>query len=79
MSNNYFISGTNYALEVLKCGMIVDTVDLNKQPFYVFGRLANCDVVMAHPTVSRFFLMFHFITNTHAATARAHTLFHCRL
>ncbi|KAJ8707644.1 hypothetical protein PYW07_011321 [Mythimna separata] len=45
--------GSEYALEVLKSGMIVDKVDLTNKPFYVFGRLANCDVVMAHPTISR--------------------------
>ncbi|XP_028173673.1 kanadaptin-like [Ostrinia furnacalis] len=45
--------GSEYALEVLKSGMIVDKVDLTSKPYYVFGRLANCDVVMAHPTISR--------------------------
>lgn len=45
--------GSEYALEVLKSGMIVDNVDLTHKPYYVFGRLANCDVVMAHPTISR--------------------------
>lgn len=45
--------GPEYALEVLKSGMIVDKVDLTNKAYYVFGRLANCDVVMAHPTISR--------------------------
>ncbi|XP_026322681.1 kanadaptin [Hyposmocoma kahamanoa] len=45
--------GTNYALEVLKSGMIMETIELTKKAYYVFGRLANCDVVMAHPTISR--------------------------
>ncbi|XP_063632766.1 kanadaptin [Cydia splendana] len=45
--------GSDYALEVIKSGMIVDNVPLTQQPYYVFGRLANCDVVMAHPTISR--------------------------
>ncbi|XP_061727843.1 kanadaptin isoform X2 [Cydia pomonella] len=45
--------GSDYALEVIKSGMIVDKVPLTQQPYYVFGRLANCDVVMAHPTISR--------------------------
>ncbi|XP_013175806.1 PREDICTED: kanadaptin [Papilio xuthus] len=45
--------GSEYGLEVLKSGMIVEKVDLTTKPFYVFGRLANCDVVMAHPTISR--------------------------
>ncbi|KAL0809234.1 hypothetical protein ABMA28_011453 [Loxostege sticticalis] len=45
--------GSDYFLEVLKSGCILDKVDLTKKPYYVFGRLANCDVVMAHPTISR--------------------------
>ncbi|OWR53993.1 putative smad nuclear interacting protein [Danaus plexippus plexippus] len=45
--------GSDYALEVLKSGMIMEKIDLTKKAFYVFGRLANCDVVMAHPTISR--------------------------
>ncbi|CAK1592992.1 unnamed protein product [Parnassius mnemosyne] len=45
--------GSEYALEVLKSGMIVEKIELTNKPFYVFGRLANCDVVMAHPTISR--------------------------
>lgn len=46
--------GTDYSLEVLKSGMIVDKMDLTKRAFYVFGRLNNCDVMMAHPTISRY-------------------------
>ncbi|XP_045538452.1 kanadaptin [Papilio machaon] len=45
--------GSEYGLEVLKSGMIVEKVDLTTKPFYVFGRLANCDVMMAHPSISR--------------------------
>ncbi|KAI5634261.1 FHA domain-containing protein [Phthorimaea operculella] len=45
--------GSDYALEVIKSGTLVDNIALNKKPYYVFGRLANCDVVMAHPTISR--------------------------
>ncbi|XP_045457920.1 kanadaptin [Melitaea cinxia] len=45
--------GSDYGLEVLKSGMIVEKIELTNKPYYVFGRLANCDVVMAHPTISR--------------------------
>lgn len=45
--------GSDYALEVLKSGMIVENIDLTKKAYFVFGRLANCDVIMAHPTISR--------------------------
>ncbi|XP_026483390.2 kanadaptin [Vanessa tameamea] len=45
--------GSEYGLEVLKSGMILEKIELTNKPYYVFGRLANCDVVMGHPTVSR--------------------------
>ncbi|XP_076043242.1 kanadaptin [Oratosquilla oratoria] len=43
----------NYSFEVLKGGVIVDTIQVNK-PFIVLGRLAQCDVQMEHPSISRF-------------------------
>ncbi|CAH0602065.1 unnamed protein product [Chrysodeixis includens] len=45
--------GADYSLEVLKSGMIVERVELSAKPYHVFGRFANSDVVMAHPTISR--------------------------
>ncbi|XP_045770567.1 kanadaptin isoform X2 [Maniola jurtina] len=46
--------GTDYALEVLKSGMILEKIELANKPYYVFGRLTNCEVMMAHPTISRY-------------------------
>ncbi|CAK1546419.1 unnamed protein product [Leptosia nina] len=45
--------GTDYGLEVLKSGMIMEKVELTNKPYFVIGRLANCDIVLAHPTISR--------------------------
>ncbi|XP_041971042.1 kanadaptin [Aricia agestis] len=45
--------GSDYGLEVLKSGIIMERIDLTKKPYYVFGRQPNSDVVMAHPTISR--------------------------
>lgn len=45
--------GRDYEIEVLKSGKIVDKVNVMGKAFYVFGRLPNCDVPMAHPTISR--------------------------
>ncbi|KAK7085319.1 Kanadaptin, partial [Halocaridina rubra] len=42
-----------YSFEVLKNGIIVETISLNK-PFLLIGRLAQCDIVMEHPSLSRF-------------------------
>ncbi|XP_034827933.1 kanadaptin [Maniola hyperantus] len=46
--------GTDYALEVLKSGMILEKIELTSKPYYMFGRLTNCEVMMAHPTISRY-------------------------
>jgi len=43
-----------YDFEVLKSGKILESVNLNSKPFYVFGRLSTCDIRMAHPTISRY-------------------------
>lgn len=43
-----------YGFEVLKSGKILENVNLNSKPFYVFGRLSTCDIHMAHPTISRY-------------------------
>ncbi|XP_049821412.1 kanadaptin isoform X2 [Aethina tumida] len=45
---------TDYKFEVLKNGSIIDTINLMKKPFWVFGRLPNCDIPMQHPTISRY-------------------------
>ncbi|KAG8222968.1 hypothetical protein J437_LFUL000263 [Ladona fulva] len=42
-----------YTLEVIKSGTIIDTVDISRKLFLVFGRQSNCDVQLAHPTISR--------------------------
>lgn len=44
----------NYSFEILKNGVMKGEIDLTGQPFYLFGRLAGCDVVMEHPSISRF-------------------------
>lgn len=43
-----------YAFEVIKNGTVVDTIKLNDKSFYVFGRLASCDITMEHPSLSRY-------------------------
>lgn len=49
------ISGpdANYGFDVLKSGKIIESIDLSDKAFWVFGRLGNCDMIMAHPTISR--------------------------
>ncbi|KAG6796129.1 kanadaptin [Apis mellifera caucasica] len=44
----------NYKMEVLKSGVIVETISLNEQSFYVIGRLPSCHLSLAHPTISRY-------------------------
>ncbi|XP_031344565.1 kanadaptin-like [Photinus pyralis] len=47
-------SDKDYTFEVLKSGVIVEQINLMKKPFWVFGRSVNCDIYMAHPTISRY-------------------------
>lgn len=51
---------TKYYLEILKNGKIIGKVDLMEKPFYVFGRLASCDVQMEHPSLSRYHSVLQF-------------------
>ena len=44
----------DYSFEVIKNGIIVDTLDLRTKSFFVFGRLPSCDVTMEHPSLSRY-------------------------
>lgn len=44
---------TKYGFDVLKSGKIIENVDLSEKPYWLFGRLGNCDMIMAHPTISR--------------------------
>lgn len=49
--------GLGYKLEVVKSGTIVDCYDLDKRKhdtFVVIGRLPNCDIVLDHPSISRY-------------------------
>ncbi|XP_049283992.1 kanadaptin [Anopheles funestus] len=44
-----------YSFEVEKNGVIIEEIkQLQSKPFWLFGRLPNCDVNMAHPTISRY-------------------------
>lgn len=43
-----------YYLELLKGGCIKSTKYLTEKPYYLFGRLPNCDIVMEHPSISRY-------------------------
>ncbi|KAL6725174.1 hypothetical protein Aduo_007247 [Ancylostoma duodenale] len=49
--------GQGYKLEVVKNGAIVDCIDLDvrkHETFVVIGRLPNCDIVLDHPSISRY-------------------------
>lgn len=46
-----------YSFEVLKGGVIVETVPLNR-PFIVIGRQSQCDVVLEHPSLSRYLAIY---------------------
>lgn len=43
-----------FALEVLKNGVIIDTLDLCSRPLHILGRLPVCHITMEHPSLSRY-------------------------
>lgn len=43
-----------YTLEVLRNGSIIDYVPLSNRAYTVFGRAPDSDVVLEHPTISRY-------------------------
>ncbi|XP_076277920.1 kanadaptin [Lasioglossum baleicum] len=43
----------DYKVEVLKSGVIIETISLVEQSFFVIGRLPSCHISLAHPTISR--------------------------
>uniref|UniRef100_A0A6V7J4G3 FHA domain-containing protein n=1 Tax=Bracon brevicornis TaxID=1563983 RepID=A0A6V7J4G3_9HYME len=53
-------SSNQYKVEILKSGVILDTLDLYKQSFHVIGRLPVCDISLQHPTISRYHAVFQY-------------------
>ncbi|KAJ8893253.1 hypothetical protein PR048_005844 [Dryococelus australis] len=49
-----------YKFEILKCGKIIETVELISKSFFVLGRLTTCDIMLAHPTISRYHAVMQF-------------------
>eukprot|EP01012_Entosiphon_sulcatum_P042017 TRINITY_DN5594_c0_g1_i1.p1 TRINITY_DN5594_c0_g1~~TRINITY_DN5594_c0_g1_i1.p1 ORF type:complete len:458 (+),score=99.96 TRINITY_DN5594_c0_g1_i1:29-1402(+) len=45
--------GTSCFFEVVKSGIVVETVPLNSKAFHVAGRHPTCDIVLDHPSSSR--------------------------
>ncbi len=48
------IPPVEYTLEVLRNGTIIDYISLSHRPYTVFGRSPDSDVVLEHPTISRY-------------------------
>ena len=46
--------GLTHGLEVIKNGKLLQTIDLSKRAFTVFGRASQCDVEIEHPSASRY-------------------------
>lgn len=44
----------------MKNGVSLRMIPLDQRSFYSFGRLENCHVVMAHPTISRYHAILQF-------------------
>ena len=48
------VCNKNYSFEILKSGVMKGEIDLTEKPCYIFGRLDGCDVIMEHPSISRY-------------------------
>ena len=48
------IPPAEFTLEVLRDGSIIDYISLSHRPYTVFGRSPDSDIVLEHPTVSRY-------------------------
>ncbi len=48
------IPSVEYTVEVLRNGAIIDYISLSHRPYTVFGRSPDSDVVLEHPTISRY-------------------------
>ncbi|XP_026462532.1 kanadaptin-like [Ctenocephalides felis] len=53
-----------FHLEVIKSGVILETKSLNQKAFWTFGRLPDCDYILAHPTISRYHAVLQFHPTT---------------
>jgi pSer/pThr/pTyr-binding forkhead associated (FHA) protein len=43
-----------YYFECIKNGTILENIDLNEKSFYTVGRYYTCDLILEHPSLSRF-------------------------
>uniref|UniRef100_A0A182YQX3 FHA domain-containing protein n=1 Tax=Anopheles stephensi TaxID=30069 RepID=A0A182YQX3_ANOST len=60
-----------YSFEVEKNGVIIEVIkQLQSKPFWLFGRLPNCDVNMAHPTISRYHAILQYRGTDDAAAGK---------
>ncbi|KAG7197552.1 hypothetical protein KM043_000168 [Ampulex compressa] len=59
-----------YAVEVLKSGVILETVDLSGKSFHAIGRLPCCDLSLAHPTISRYHAVLQYRSIEDATNAK---------
>lgn len=55
------LSKDKFSFEVLKNGVIIDTIDLTKS-FYIIGRLPSCDITLEHPSLSRHHAVIQYCT-----------------
>ena len=58
------IPTVNYSLDIIKSGTVLEPINLSSKGYIVFGRQTNCDVQMAHPTVSRYHAVLQYSRGT---------------
>lgn len=52
-----------FSLEVIKEGLVIDTLNVSLKGAYMFGRSDRCDFMLEHPTISRYHAVLQFKRN----------------
>jgi pSer/pThr/pTyr-binding forkhead associated (FHA) protein len=53
-----------FVLEVIKNGSLINEINVTEKSFFVFGRLPACDVVLDHPSISRYHAILQYRSST---------------
>ncbi|XP_058128812.1 kanadaptin isoform X1 [Anopheles ziemanni] len=64
----------NYCFEVEKNGVIIEEIKrLQCKPFWLFGRLPNCDINITHPTSSRYHAVLQYRPSSAQVVSGSHS------
>ena len=53
--------GQAFSLSVIKNGTIIQKIDISHKSYIVFGRIDSCDVILEHPSASRYHAVLQYL------------------